>query len=168
MLRKFQGEPLKPDHVLVFCQASFLMTLSRVGFLTLAPGMLICPLPGDLPDPRIKPTSPALAGTSLPLSHQGSPVGLCSCCLNFLPSSFLFNLPGEIKKKRDFFIESFSSDADIAQQFTAGNLFFFAEVSERKAYSSLSSALLLSVEEMATYFQSSLSFQRSASLQSLL
>ena len=38
MLRKFQGEPLKPDHVLAFCQASFLMTLSRVGFLTLAPG----------------------------------------------------------------------------------------------------------------------------------
>ena len=38
MLRKFQGEPLKSDHVLAFCQASFLMTLSRVGFLTLAPG----------------------------------------------------------------------------------------------------------------------------------
>ena len=38
MLRKFQGEPLKSDHVLAFCQASFRMTLSRVGFLTLAPG----------------------------------------------------------------------------------------------------------------------------------
>ena len=38
MLRKFQGEPLKPDHVLAFCQASFRMTLSRAGFLTLAPG----------------------------------------------------------------------------------------------------------------------------------
>ena len=38
MLRKFQGEPLKPDHNLVFCQASFCMTLSRAGFLTLAPG----------------------------------------------------------------------------------------------------------------------------------
>ena len=38
MLRKFQGEHLKPDHILAFCQASFLMTLSRVGFLTLAPG----------------------------------------------------------------------------------------------------------------------------------
>ena len=37
MLRKFQGEPLKSDHVLAFCQASFLMTLSPVGFLTLAP-----------------------------------------------------------------------------------------------------------------------------------
>ena len=38
MLKKFQGEPLKPDHVLAFCQASFRMTLSRVGFLMLAPG----------------------------------------------------------------------------------------------------------------------------------
>ena len=38
MLRKFQGEPLKPDHVLAFCQASFRMTLSQAGFLTLAPG----------------------------------------------------------------------------------------------------------------------------------
>ena len=38
MLRKFQGEPLKPDHNLAFCQASFCMTLSRAGFLTLAPG----------------------------------------------------------------------------------------------------------------------------------
>ena len=26
MLRKFHGEPLKPDHILVFCQASFHMT----------------------------------------------------------------------------------------------------------------------------------------------
>ena len=38
MFRKFQREPLKPDHVLAFCQASFRMTLSRAGFLTLAPG----------------------------------------------------------------------------------------------------------------------------------
>ena len=28
VLRKFQGEPLKPDHALVFCQASFLMTFA--------------------------------------------------------------------------------------------------------------------------------------------
>ena len=28
--------------------------------------------PGDLPDPRIKPTSPALAANSLPLSHEGN------------------------------------------------------------------------------------------------
>ena len=31
------------------------------------------PPPGDLPDPGIEPTSLALAGSSLPLSHQGSP-----------------------------------------------------------------------------------------------
>ena len=36
MLRKFQGDTLKPDHVLAFCQASFLTTLSRAGFLPLA------------------------------------------------------------------------------------------------------------------------------------
>ena len=29
--------------------------------------------PGDLPDPGIEPTSPALQTDSLPLSHQGSP-----------------------------------------------------------------------------------------------
>ena len=34
---------------------------------------LPCPPPGDLPNPGIKPTSPALQVDSLPLSHQGSP-----------------------------------------------------------------------------------------------
>ena len=32
------------------------------------------PPPGDLPDLEIEPTSPALAVSSLPLSHQGSPL----------------------------------------------------------------------------------------------
>jgi len=32
------------------------------------------PFPGDLPDPGIKLTSPALQAGSLPLSHQGSPL----------------------------------------------------------------------------------------------
>ena len=31
MLRKFQGEPLKPDHTLAFCQASFLMSFAMGG-----------------------------------------------------------------------------------------------------------------------------------------
>ena len=31
MLRKFQGEPLKPDHALAFCQASFLITFATGG-----------------------------------------------------------------------------------------------------------------------------------------
>ena len=34
---------------------------------------LICPPPGDLPDPGIKPRSPALQADSLPLSHWRSP-----------------------------------------------------------------------------------------------
>ena len=36
-------------------------------------GGLPCPPPGDLPDPRIKPTSPVLAVDSLTLSPLGSP-----------------------------------------------------------------------------------------------
>ena len=32
------------------------------------------PSPGDLPNPGIKPMSPALQVDSLPLSHQGSPL----------------------------------------------------------------------------------------------
>ena len=35
---------------------------------------LPCPPPGDLPDPGIEPTSPALQVDSLPLSHGGSPI----------------------------------------------------------------------------------------------
>ena len=34
------------------------------------------PPPGGLPDPGLKPTSPALADDSLPLSHLGNPVNL--------------------------------------------------------------------------------------------
>ena len=34
------------------------------------------PSPGDVPDPGIKPTSPALQADSFPLSHQGSPVSV--------------------------------------------------------------------------------------------
>ena len=30
--------------------------------------------PGDLPDPGIKPESPALQVDSLPLSHKGNPI----------------------------------------------------------------------------------------------
>ena len=37
-------------------------------------GGLISPFPGDLPNPGIKPISPALRVASLPLSHQGSPI----------------------------------------------------------------------------------------------
>ena len=34
---------------------------------------LLCPPPGDLPNPGIEPAAPALQEASLPLSHQGSP-----------------------------------------------------------------------------------------------
>ena len=34
---------------------------------------LPCPSPGDLPDPGIKPRSPALQADSLPAEPQGSP-----------------------------------------------------------------------------------------------
>ena len=40
---------------------------------------LSCPLPGDLPDPGVKPLSPmapALQADSLPLSHWGNPVSI--------------------------------------------------------------------------------------------
>ena len=40
-----------------------------------------CPLPGDLPDPEIKPRSPALQADCLRLSHQGSPSDLTALCL---------------------------------------------------------------------------------------
>ena len=36
--------------------------------------VLPCPPPGDLPDPGIQPTSPALAGGSFTMSLQGSPM----------------------------------------------------------------------------------------------
>ena len=36
--QEIPGGTPEADHVLAFCQASFHMTLSRVGFLTLAPG----------------------------------------------------------------------------------------------------------------------------------
>ena len=35
---------------------------------------LLFPSPGDLPDPGIKPVSPAMVGDPLPLSYQGSPL----------------------------------------------------------------------------------------------
>ena len=51
------------------CQAPLSRGFPRQGYWSGLP----FPSPGDLPDPRVEPTSPALAGDSLPLSHQGSP-----------------------------------------------------------------------------------------------
>ena len=52
--------------------------------------------PGDLPDPGIKPTSPASLADSLPLSHHGSPQ------LN------VYNVPSQKKKRRTLAIYSTS------------------------------------------------------------
>ena len=56
------------------CQASLSMGFSRQEYLSGVP----CPLPGDLPNPRINPGSPALQADSLPLSHQGKTNTVCS------------------------------------------------------------------------------------------
>ena len=40
---------------------------------------LSCPPSGDLPDPRIKPASPALQVDSLLLSYQGNPIYALPC-----------------------------------------------------------------------------------------
>ena len=51
MLRKFQGEPLKPDHALAFCQASFLMTFATGGIPHAGSWQSSTPRPG--PAPRV-------------------------------------------------------------------------------------------------------------------
>ena len=47
------------------------------------------PSPGDLPDPGIEPTSPALATSLLPLSHREAQVALvfrkyCVCTVSYV------------------------------------------------------------------------------------
>ena len=44
---------------------------------------LLCPPPGDLLDPGIKPVSPALQVDSIPLSPQGSPRLYMIMCIKF-------------------------------------------------------------------------------------
>ena len=53
----------------VACQAALSLGFSRQEYWSGLP----CPPPGDLPDPGIKPASPALQAGSLPLSHPGRP-----------------------------------------------------------------------------------------------
>ena len=63
---------------IVVRQAPLSMGFSRQEYWT----GLLCPPPGDLPDPGIKPASsvsPALQVDSLPLSHWGSPYIVCVC-----------------------------------------------------------------------------------------
>ena len=66
------------------------------------------PRPGDLPDPGIKPASPALKADSLPMSHRGSPyLSILEpkpwCC--FCP--LFFHYPMSIRKS--YFIYSQNS-----------------------------------------------------------
>ena len=59
---------------IVACQALLSMGLFRQEYWD----GLSFPSPGDLLHPGINPTSPASAGAdSLPLSHQGSLIGIC-------------------------------------------------------------------------------------------
>ena len=72
--QEFPGGIPEADCVLAFCQASFRMTLSWVGFLTLVPGTF--PTPGGHPHPGIKPESPvfpALAGIFFVNAPAGKP-----------------------------------------------------------------------------------------------
>ena len=54
---------------MVYSQAPLSMGFSRQEYLCGLP----CPPPGDLPDPGIKPTSPALQADSLPSEPSGKP-----------------------------------------------------------------------------------------------
>ena len=42
---------------------------------------LLFPSPGDLPNPGIKPASPALAGSFFAVELPGKPMSLCMCVL---------------------------------------------------------------------------------------
>ena len=53
----------------VACQAPLSMEFFRQKYW----GRLLCPFPGDLPNPGTEPASPALQADSPPLSHEGSP-----------------------------------------------------------------------------------------------
>ena len=56
----------------IACQAPLSMDFPKQEYWSGLPFLS----PGDLPDPGIKPMSPALGGDSLLLSHQGSPHNL--------------------------------------------------------------------------------------------
>ena len=58
------------------CQAPLSMGFSRQEY----GGGLPFHSPGDLPDPGIEPTSPALEADTLPLAPPGKPPGSVSSC----------------------------------------------------------------------------------------
>ena len=69
MLSRFSHVQLFMTLRTVTCQAPLSMGFSRQEYWSELP----CPPPGDIPNPGIKPTCPALQVDSLPLSHLGSP-----------------------------------------------------------------------------------------------
>ena len=69
----------------VACQAPLSMKFSRQEYWN---GLLF-PSPGDLPDPRIKPRSPALQADSLPAEPQGKPKNTGVGSLSLLQWIFL-------------------------------------------------------------------------------
>ena len=68
MLSQSVGPTLSATLWTVACQAPLSMGFSRQEYWSVLP----FPSPGDLPDPEIGPTSPALQGDSLLLSYRGS------------------------------------------------------------------------------------------------
>ena len=82
----------------VACQATLFMEFSKQEYWS----RLLFPAPGDLPDPRIEPVSPTLAGgffTTVPSGkHQiaismNDPYAACP----YQPSVFLFNMNSQEK-----------------------------------------------------------------------
>ena len=69
MLSRFRRVPLFATLWTVAHQAPLSMGFLRQEHRSGLP----FPSPGNLPDPRIEPESPALQADSLPLSHLGSP-----------------------------------------------------------------------------------------------
>ena len=79
----------------VASQAPLSMGISRQEYWS----GLLCPLPGNLPDPEREPASPALQADSLPLSHQES-----QCVLSALPNWCCYicsRLRGKRKEKKE-------------------------------------------------------------------
>ena len=69
MLSRFSSIRLFATLWTVACQASLSMGFSRQEYWSGLP----CPPPGNLPDPGIEPSTPALQVDSLALNHLRSP-----------------------------------------------------------------------------------------------
>ena len=96
-------EPLRISYVQLFatpwtvaCQAPLLMGFPMQEYWSGLPFLT----PGDLPEPGIEPTPPALAANSLPLRHQGSPLA-GYFTVNAFP---VLPCPSVVQKLFDFFM----------------------------------------------------------------